>query len=110
VSAFVFQYPAVIVSWTDGDSCKVDRQTKPGETIKAEDVRVHGINAPEVKEAGGAAARDYAAGLAPTGTAVLLVASKEDKFGRFLARVILPNGDSLGDLMVAAGHAVPYLQ
>lgn len=110
MSAFVFQYPATIVSWIDGDSCKVDRQTKPGETIKAEDVRVHGINAPELKDAGGAAARDYALGLAPAGTSVLLVASKEDKFGRFLARVILPNGDSLGDLMIAAGHAEPYLQ
>jgi endonuclease YncB( thermonuclease family) len=109
MTAFIFQYPAVVVSWIDGDSCKVDRQTKPGETIKAEDVRVHGINAPEVRDAGGAAARDYAATLAPPGTAVMLVATKEDKFGRFLARVVLPNGDSLGDLMIAAGHAAPYL-
>jgi micrococcal nuclease len=106
---FIFQYPAIVVSWIDGDSCKVDRQTKPGETIKADDVRVHGINAPELKDAGGAAARDYAGILAPPGTQVILVASKEDKYGRFLARVILPNGDSLGDLMIAAGHAVPYL-
>jgi endonuclease YncB( thermonuclease family) len=109
MSAFVFQYPAVVVSWIDGDSCKVDRQTKPGETIKAEDVRVHGIDAPELRDAGGAAARDYAAVLAPAGTPVILVASKEDKFGRFLSRIVLPNGDSLGDLMIAAGHAKPYL-
>jgi micrococcal nuclease len=109
MSAFIFQYPAVVVSWTDGDSCKVDRQTKPDETIKAEDVRIHGINAPELSDAGGAAARDYAGTLAPPGTAVILVASKKDKYGRFLARVILPNGDSLGDLMIAAGHAAPYL-
>jgi len=109
VTAFIFQYPASIVSWTDGDSCKVDRQTKPGETIKAEDVRIHGINSPELRDAGGAAARDYAITLAPPGTEIMLVASKEDKFGRFLARVILPNGDSLGDLMIAGGYAVPYL-
>lgn len=109
MTAFIFQYPATIVRWIDGDSCEVDRQTKPGETIKAEDVRVHGINAPELKDAGGAAARDYAFALAPPGTEVMLVASKEDKYGRFLARVILANGDSLGDLMIAAGHAAPYL-
>jgi endonuclease YncB( thermonuclease family) len=40
---------------------------------------------------------------------VTLIATKKDKYGRFLARIILPTGDSLGDLMIAAGQAVPYL-
>jgi endonuclease YncB( thermonuclease family) len=109
VTAFIFQFPAEIDSWYDGDSCTVHRQAKPGETIHGEKVRVHGINAPELHDAGGPEARDYAEGLAPPGSQVILVATKEDKYGRFLARIILPTGDSLGDMMIAAGQAVPYL-
>jgi endonuclease YncB( thermonuclease family) len=109
MTAFVFQFPAEIDSWYDGDTCKVHRESQPGETIHGESLRVEGINAPELRDAGGAAARDYAASLAPPGSSVTLIATKKDKYGRFLARIILPTGDSLGDLMIAAGQAVPYL-
>ncbi|MGH2373031.1 MAG: thermonuclease family protein [bacterium] len=109
MTAFVFQFPAEVDSWYDGDSLSVHRQSQPGQVVHGEKVRVHGINAPELHDARGMEARDYAAGLAPPGSQVILVATKEDKYGRFLARVILPTGDSLGDLMIAGGHAVPYL-
>jgi endonuclease YncB( thermonuclease family) len=31
-----------------------------------------------------------------------------EKYGRWLAEVFLPDGSSVAELMVAAGHAVPY--
>jgi len=109
VTAFVFQFPATIDEWHDGDTCYVHRQSQPGETVHGEHVRVEGINAPELSHAGGAVSRDYAISIAPPGTEVTLVASKEDKYARSLAWVILPNGDSFADVMIRAGQAVPHL-
>lgn len=103
--AFIYQFPATIDEWHDGDTCYVHRGTQPGVVIHGEHVRVEGINAPELKAAGGADARDYAGTLAPPGTPVTLVASREDKYGRLLARIILPDGSDFSGLMVVAGHA-----
>jgi len=107
-SGFVYQFQAVVDEWHDGDTVYVHRGSRPGQLIHGEHVRVEGINAPELHDAGGTASRDYAAGLAPPGTFVTLVASKEDKYGRLLARVVLPDGSDLSSLMIAAGQAAPY--
>lgn len=109
MTPFVFQFPATIDAWHDADTCYVHRQTKPGETLHGEHVRVEGINAPELSVKAGKVALDYASVLAPEGTKVLLVCSRSDKYGRLLARIILPDGNSFGDEMIAAGKAVPYL-
>ena len=70
IAGFVFQFPAVIDSWHDGDTCSVHRGAKPDEVVHGEKVRVQGINAPELSKAGGAEARDYAIFIAPPGTRV----------------------------------------
>jgi endonuclease YncB( thermonuclease family) len=106
---FIFRFPAVIDVWHDGDTCYVHRGAWPALSIHGEHVRVQGINAPELSTAGGPASRDYANSLAPPGTLVTLVATTVDKYGRFLARVILPSGADIGDLMIAAGQAIPYM-
>jgi endonuclease YncB( thermonuclease family) len=108
MTAFVFQFPATVDEWHDGDTCYVHRQSLPGQTIHGEHVRVEGINAPELSQAGGAASRDYAMELAPAGTVVTLICSRPDKYGRLLARVVLPDGSDFSGLMIAAGQAVAY--
>ncbi len=106
---FVFSFPATIDRWIDGDSCVVHRGATPGVEIHGEHVRVQGINAPEMRDAGGAAARDFAVSLAPPGSAVTLICTKPDKYGRLLARIVLPDGLDLSELMINAGHAVAYM-
>lgn len=106
---FVFTYPARIDQWHDGDTCYVHLFDRPGREIHGEHVRVEGINAPELHDTGGIASRDYAAELAPVGSMVTLTATKEDKYGRLLARVVLPDGTDLSTAMIDAGMAKPYL-
>lgn len=108
-AGFVYHFPALIDYWHDGDTPVVHRGSKPREVIHGERIRVEGINAPELSQAGGPEARDYASTIAPPGTLVTLVASRSEKYGRFFCRVVLPDGSDFGDRMVAAGHAAPYL-
>jgi endonuclease YncB( thermonuclease family) len=106
---FIYQYPALVDSWYDGDSCFVHMGVEPGLEVHGREVRVYGINAPELHAAGGAASLAYAQQLAPIGSRVTLTVSKREKYGRLLAQITLPNGDDFGTLMVAAGEAVVYL-
>jgi endonuclease YncB( thermonuclease family) len=106
---FEYRFPAEVNAWHDGDTCTVHRGFAPGVEIHGEKVRVQGINAPELSAAGGTASRDYAGKICPPGTLVTLVANKEDKYGRFLARIIMPDGTDFSDLMIAAKQAIPYL-
>lgn len=106
--SFEFRFPALIDEWHDGDTCYVHRASQPGIVIHGEHVRVEGINAPELREVGGPASRDYAEALAPVGTVVTLVCKNVDKYGRFLARIELSDGRDFSTLMIAAGYAAPY--
>jgi endonuclease YncB( thermonuclease family) len=106
---FIYQFPALIDEWHDGDTCYVHRGASPGVIIHGEHVRVEGINAPELRAAGGIASRDYAISIAPPGTVVTLMCAREDKYGRLLGRVILPNGDDFSAKMIEAGRAAPYM-
>lgn len=108
-TAVTFSFPAEVDSWHDGDTVYVHRAARPGLVIHGEHVRVEGINAPELHDVNGYAARDYAASLAPPGTIVLLRCTHLDKYGRLLARVILPNGLDLSDEMIKAGLAVAFM-
>jgi endonuclease YncB( thermonuclease family) len=46
--------------------------------------------------------------LMPPGMAVTIITRKVDSFGRFLARVILPDGRDVGDILLGLGLAVIY--
>ncbi len=109
MARFVYQFPAEIDSWHDGDTCRVHRGASPAIMIHGEQVRIEGINAPELRNAGGPESRDYAATLAPPGTLVTLICTREDKYGRLLARIVLPDGNDFSSLMIAANHAVAYV-
>lgn len=114
--SFVWSYPAVIVSVHDGDSVTVDLQMSALETIKSAEIRAEGIDAIERSHKFGAEARAFAAALLPVGTAVILTHRRKEKFGRFLARITLPDGSDFSDHMLTAlasdgvtRFAVPYL-
>lgn len=106
---FAFEYPAVIDGWHDGDTCTVRRGSSPGVVFLGERVRVEGINAPELRAAGGSAAYAYAMELAPPGTRVTLTCRHMDKYGRLLARIELPDGRDFSKAMIEGGHAVSFM-
>jgi len=108
--SFVWVYPAGVDHVHDGDTVIMHVLIHPNEggELHAVSVRVEGINAPETNTAEGKAAKAYAASLLPSGSQVMLTARKRDKYGRWLARIVLPNGDDFSTLMIVAGHAVAY--
>lgn len=112
-----------VVSVYDGDSIKVATKLYRGEPVARYDLRVAGIDAPEVRGAehrlAGLAVALYAQTLLPPGALVRVRFRGEDKYGRLLGevatlrpgrtrwwpRVAIP---SLGDHLVARGMAKVY--
>jgi hypothetical protein len=73
------------------------------------EVRLGGIDAPELAQPGGDAAREALRALAD-GEAVRVVGAANDRYGRRIAEILLPDGRSLNRLQVEAGHAWQYRQ
>lgn len=104
-----------IVSWTDGDTAKllIDLGF---DTLHKATLRLHGCNAPESRsrsaseKARGLAAKAQAALLAPPGTQVTLKSYKSgnEKYGRYLAEIYLPDGREVGAELVKGGFALPW--
>lgn len=100
-------YPGVVLSWHDGDTCRVDVDLGFGIHATAFNLRVYGINAPELNTDAGKLARDFAAVLCPPGSRVLIMSRGWDKYGgRFDGEITLPDGQDFARQMVAGGHAV----
>lgn len=109
----LFQYRAHITAVYDGDTCTADIDLGLGIWVRGEKLRLHRINAPELRgpdEAKGKAARDHLKALIE-GKAVLLqtIKDRREKYGRYLAEVWLeqPNAaaTNVNDALAAAGHA-----
>lgn len=76
-------------------------------------LRMFGINAPELSTIEGKAAKQWAVAWfeqhCPTGQFVVQTAKdNRDKYGRYLATVVAPDGAVFNSDIVAAGMAVPY--
>ena len=92
-----------VVSYVvDGDSVRV----RPQQGGKPISVRVDGIDAPEICQTGGDAARD-ALTRRVLGRQVVIEGKNRDDYGRLLARIML-DGDDVGARMVKDGHAWSY--
>lgn len=71
------------------------------------EVRLDGVDCPELAQAFGRKAKSFTSGLA-FGKTVRLVGNGKDRYGRELAEVFLPDGRSLNRELVAAGYAWWY--
>jgi micrococcal nuclease len=109
----LYHYRARVVSVYDGDTCTVDIDLGLSTWVRGEKLRLHRINAPELRgssAARGRAARDYLKKLVE-GKEVLLhtIKDRREKYGRYLAEMWLPGPDgtvqNINDALVAAGHA-----
>jgi micrococcal nuclease len=106
----VYDYDATVINVVDGDT--FDAQLQLGFYLTATlRLRVLGINAPEMhgpSHEAGAAAKAFAGSLLREGAKVVLHTEKSDDFGRWLAKVTLPDGSDFGQTMIDTQHAVPY--
>lgn len=109
-------YPARVVEWHDGDTCRLDIDLGFGIFLYGRDLdgkpwlscRIAGINAPELSTDAGKLARDFAETLCPPATRVTVLSLGWDKYGgRFDGKITLPNGEDFAQLMLQADHAVP---
>jgi micrococcal nuclease len=106
----MFEYRAIIRSVYDGDTLRADIDLGFGATLKNQSLRVHGIDTPELGSDGGIAAREFARTLMPAALVVTIQTFKDarEKYGRYLAKITLPDGSDFAAEMVAAGHAKLY--
>ena len=106
----MFEYRAKIISVYDGDTCRADIDLGFGVTLKNQQLRLHGLDTPELPGEAGYAARDYARALLPIGEPIQIQTFKDarEKYGRYLAKITLPDGSDLAAAMIASGHGTPY--
>jgi endonuclease YncB( thermonuclease family) len=92
-------YFAQVTRVSDGDTLWV----KPEGDAPPRKLRLQGLDAPEICQAGGPAARDALAALV-TNERLLVTVKYQDDYGRGLARISV-NGEDVGARLVASGHA-----
>ena len=105
--AHVYSLPGSVDRIIDGDSVVVHVGIMPGVELHGIHVRLQGINAPELRHAGGPEARDFLRSIMPAWGPITLISSQEDKYGRLLARVLLADGSDASSLMLSSGNAAP---
>src|SRR6185436_4825604 len=100
---------AVIVRVIDGDTVVVHLDLGWHTWRHDEHVRLNGIDAPERTDpVRWAEAKAFVERLLPAGTEVLLVSEKLEKYGRALGRILLRDGQDVGQEVLKAGLAKPY--
>ncbi len=113
VPEHLYYYKAHVTKVYDGDTCTVDIDLGLSIWIRGEKVRLHRINAPEVRGSErdkGKVARDFLRDLV-LGRDILLqtVKDRKGKYGRYLGEIWLERTDisplNVNDEMVRTGHA-----
>ena len=115
----LYEYRADLMRVVDGDTVVLDIDLGFGVWKRGETFRLYGINAPEMRGASkveGQAAKTYLMALLMhqlEHTEPLFVrthkADAQDKYGRYLATLLLPSRLNVNGEMVRAGHAQPYM-
>lgn len=119
-----YLYKATVVRCVDGDSVIFDIDCGFDIQLRAQSVRLYGIDTAETRggtdelKALGNLAKDYVSQMIPEGSEVLLKTHLDErgKFGRILAEVFMPEAPdtegyqpkSLNDILLDELLAVPY--
>ena len=112
---FTWTVPACVIRVIDADTLVLDLDIgwglhKPQAHCRLLGIELGqevGIDAYERNTPKGKDAQDFVRRLLPLGTEVIFRSRELDKYGRSLGTVQLPDGTDLGQLLLAAGHAVP---
>ncbi|USC17047.1 thermonuclease family protein [Rhodococcus sp. 11-3] len=105
-----FTYPAIVLRWVDGDTCDVLLTVVPHPNL-AQNARLRllGVDTPERGQSGYREATARCVSLAPIGSRVLVQLVSVDSFGRYLSHVYAGE-ESIADVLLEEGYAVPYLK
>jgi endonuclease YncB( thermonuclease family) len=82
---------------------------------KEESIRFFGLNAPEKDTEAGKVSMKFVKEVLPVGLLITLETirvkskTKQEKYGRYLGRIILPDGRCLNDMLLDQNLAVPML-
>lgn len=87
----MYEYSAIVTKEHDGDTIKVDVDLGFGVWWKDVDLRLMGLNAPELDTVAGKIAQTALATHLPLGTSVVIRTEKDkqEKYGRYLATIIV---------------------
>lgn len=107
-----YVYDAEVTSVYDGDTITVDVDLGFSVWLKGENIRLFGIDAPEVRGASrtqGIKSRDWLRAQISNGKQILIQTYKDDqdKYGRYLATLYI-DGVDINKLMIEQGYAIPY--
>jgi micrococcal nuclease len=104
----MYEYIAKVVRIVDGDT--VDVLVDLGFHISIEiKLRLYGLNAPELKEEAGKTTRDYLFSRLYNKTVTIkTVKDRQEKYGRYLATIIL-DGENINEDLLNKGYAVKYM-
>jgi micrococcal nuclease len=116
----MYEYKAIVKKIYDADTVTVDIDLGFGTWLKNQQIRLYGINAPEIrgesKEAG-IIARDTLIKWIPIGSEIILRTFKDDKekYGRWLGEIFVPDEatkelTSINEQLVGGGYAVRYME
>ena len=104
---------AVVVDAYDGDTITVEAEIWPDISWSGS-VRVRGVDTPEIRgrcateKALAIVARDFVRGLLIDATVTLSDVEHDLYGGRFLATILLDDGQDLAGLLIANGYGRPY--
>lgn len=111
----MFVYQAIVDRVHDADTIQVDVDLGFYTWRRKVWTRIAGISARELSMPGGPEARDYASGLLPAGTRVVVQSIKVGSdpadvmsFDRYVMSVQLPDGRDLAGVLIAGGWAVAW--
>ncbi len=99
-----WQGKCVVVEVWDGDTIHVTIDLGFNVFINTK-VRIHNCWAPELKEPGGEASRNFLAGWLPPGTILLCESKRLDRYGRAEADLLTIKGEDVATVMISTGHA-----
>jgi Micrococcal nuclease (thermonuclease) homologs len=99
--ASALAWPGRIVNVLDGDTIDVEPAVG-GQRVR---VRLHGIDAPEKRQSGGEAARDFAFGFLYQEVEVKEEGKNPDRYGRVVAAIYLSDTETLQAALLHAGLA-----
>jgi len=116
----MYEYKAIVRKIYDADTITVDIDLGFGTWLKNQQIRLYGINAPEVRgesKVAGFAARDILIKWIPIGSEIIIRTHKDDKekYGRWLGEIFVPDIAtkelaSINEQLVGGGYAVRYME
>jgi len=112
----MYEYKCKIVDIVDGDTIDVDISLGFDVWLFNKRIRLANIDTPECRTKDleekkyGLLAKDFVSNLLPIGSTHILISiiDKNEKFGRILGKIKLPDGNIINELLISKHLAVEY--